>query len=281
LADVLLRCRLNGHHDFELLNQFPKSAHLPNTRLETFFFVVSNIDEYMALQKIRGYRFITANAVIGEQFLFTQTPPSAFTGNSFGFIQWTGERGNYRTRGSVELHWEFPKAARPYLKNIGMLDHAATRVRAGHRDAAILEMMDWTNYNFDFAIYVEKLNSITNVARMPGSEFALVFTSGIKAFAEQESAGPTEQFVQRYGPRVHHLAWRTQHIDETYQALRDDGLRFLSGLVGGPEEGLKQVFTESSPNTLLVFEYIHRYGDFDGFFTRSNVAQLTEATARQ
>jgi len=30
-----------------------------------------------------------------------------------------------------------------------------------------------------------------------------------------------------------------------------------------------------------VNEYIHRYGDFDGFFTRTNVERLTKATERQ
>jgi hypothetical protein len=32
---------------------------------------------------------------------------------------------------------------------------------------------------------------------------------------------------------------------------------------------------------MLVTEYIHRYGDFDGFFTKSNVTLLTGATGRQ
>jgi hypothetical protein len=36
-----------------------------------------------------------------------------------------------------------------------------------------------------------------------------------------------------------------------------------------------------SNHTLIVNEYIHRYGDFDGFFTRSNVERLTKATERQ
>ena len=58
-------------------------------------------------------------------------------------------------------------------------------------------------------------------------------------------------------------------------------MRFLIELVGSPEEGLRQTFTEASKNTLLVTEYIHRYGDFDGFFTRSNVTRLTAATERQ
>ena len=56
---------------------------------------------------------------------------------------------------------------------------------------------------------------------------------------------------------------------------------FLIGLVGNEQEGLKQTFSVPSENTLLVNEYIHRYGDFDGFFTASNVTLLTGATNKQ
>ncbi len=45
----------------------------------------------------------------------------------------------------------------------------------------------------------------------------------------------------------------------------DDGMKFLIDLVGSPAEGLKQTFTQPSVNTLLVNEYIHSYGDFNGF----------------
>ena len=58
-------------------------------------------------------------------------------------------------------------------------------------------------------------------------------------------------------------------------------MKFLLDLVGSEKEGLKQIFSEPSSSTLIVNEYIHRYGGFDGFFTRSNVEKLTEATARQ
>jgi hypothetical protein len=52
-------------------------------------------------------------------------------------------------------------------------------------------------------------------------------------------------------------------------------------LVGSEEEGLKQTFTEPSVQSMLVTEYIHRYAGFDGFFTKSNVTELTKATAIQ
>lgn len=64
-------------------------------------------------------------------------------------------------------------------------------------------------------------------------------------------------------------------------SLKDDGRAFLLDLVGSPEEGLKQIFTVPSPHTMLVTEYIKRYGGFDGFFMKSNVELLTKATERQ
>ncbi len=109
----------------------------------------------------------------------------------------------------------------------------------------------------------------------------MVFTSGITPYVSDEVSGPTEKFIHNYGTRVHHIAFQTEKIEETYQALMDDGMRFLIELVGSSEEGLKQTFTEPSKNTLLVTEYIHRYGEFDGFFTKSNVTRLTAATGKQ
>jgi len=78
------------------------------------------------------------------------------------------------------------------------------------RDAAILEFVRLTNHRFDFAIYVESLNSITNVTRRSRDGVGLVFTSGISPFKDEASAGPTEKFVYNYGPRTHHLAFDTE-----------------------------------------------------------------------
>ncbi len=138
--------------------------------------------------------------------------------------------------------------------------------------------MELTNYRFDFAIYVRTMNSITNVARLSDETYAQVFTAGIAPFTSPETSGPTEKYVHNYGSRVHHLAFHTENIEDTYQTLVQEGLGFLIELVGSPEEGLKQTFTRGMRSTFLVNEYIHRYGGFDGFFTRSNVTDLTRAT---
>jgi hypothetical protein len=109
----------------------------------------------------------------------------------------------------------------------------------------------------------------------------MVFTSGITPFAGGAVSGPTEKFIRNYGTRVHHMAFRTERIQETVSSLKKDGMAFLLDLVGSEEEGLRQIFSDPSPHTFIVNEYIQRYGDFDGFFTRSNVERLTEATGKQ
>jgi hypothetical protein len=128
---------------------------------------------------------------------------------------------------------------------------------------------------------VKLFNSITNVSRLAGEDFALVFTSGIRPFESDETSGPTEKFLHNYGPRVHHMAFRTERIEETFAALQQRGMEFLIALIGSEDEGLKQTFSVASENTLLVNEYIRRYGDFDGFFSPKNVMLLTGSTDKQ
>ncbi|MCK5116504.1 MAG: hypothetical protein KAR44_07870 [Candidatus Aegiribacteria sp.] len=278
---VLIRSRKAGTNPFSSFNTAPKAGHLPNTRLETFVFSTPDLGRYSSIQSSRGVHFQEESILDTDSMLFTQTIPSHFHGCSFGFVQWKGESGNFRTPGSSGLDWEFEKPSSAHLNRIFELDHTATRVHAQQRDEAIIEFMELTNYNFSLAIYVKGFNSITSVARLSEKDFAMVFTSGILPDNGQEDVGPTEQFIRNYGTRVHHLAFRTEEIDSTYKALINDGMEFLLELVGSPEEGLQQTFSLGSPNTLLVNEYIQRYGGFDGFFTSGNVTLLTESTGRQ
>lgn len=281
-ADFLIRSRMKGSNPFQKINDAPRSRSLPNTRLESFVFETSDIEKYVSLQSQNNIEFQGSIEDLGNYY-FIQTKPSQFTGNSLGFIEWKGKRGVYSSPLSRPVNFGI-EAAPPsgwHRKNILWLDHAATRVRAQDRNPAIMEFMRLTNYDFDFAIYVKSLNSITSVARLSHSDFAMVFTSGIAPFISTEVSGPTEKFISNFGSRVHHIAFQTEEIEVTVDALEKDGMRFLLPLVGSPEEGLKQIFSQPSENTLLVTEYIHRYGDFDGFFTRSNVTKLTAATDKQ
>ncbi|MHA1520395.1 MAG: hypothetical protein ACTSRK_09455 [Promethearchaeota archaeon] len=286
---LLVRARMKpkSQNPFFSYNDHPKSKDLPNTRLETFVFEVPNLSKYVEIQQSQGIQFLTGEIIDMDNYSFIQTLPSKYIGTSYGFIQShsnnnSGSKMDYHTDEFKEItNWDLQKPDYSHLKNIYELDHTATRVKAVERDAAIIEFMKMTNYNFEFAIYVKHLNSITNVARLSATDFAMVFTSGITPFQTSGVSGPTEKFTYNYGPRVHHMAFRTEQIDETYNQLRETGMEFLVELVGSEEEGLKQTFSAQSPSTMIVNEYIHRFGDFDGFFTKSNVTDLTRATEKQ
>ena len=280
-ASIIIRSRGGGPNPFTAANRARLTGTLPDTRLETFVFPTPDIQEYVRIQKQRGVQFLTPLPVESDSCSFIQTTPSRFTGNSLGFVEWKGKERSYLPESGKTV---FPLPEKPvfsYLENISGLDHTATRVRAQDRTAAILEFLMLTNYHYDFGVHVKSLNSITSVARRDKDDFAMVFTSGITPYTTDETSGPTELFIRNYGTRVHHMAFRTEMIDETIARLKGDGMAFLLDLVGSEEEGLKQIFSVPSKNTLLINEYIHRYGGFDGFFTRSNVEKLTEATTRQ
>jgi len=279
-ADFLFRTRVTGARPFAAEPLGPKSAHLPGTRVETLVFACHDLARFVDIQKRRGVRFLTDGLVRSEASLFIQTAPSPKSALSFGFVQWLKGNRQYVSGRVREGDWSLPKPDKAHLRNIGIFDHASVRVRAQDRDDAIVEFLELTDYEFSMAVYVDNLNSITNVARLAGEPYAMVITSGLgEAAAGQE--GPTEKFIQNYGRRIHHMAFRTERIEDTFAGLKASGMEFLLELVGSPEEGLKQTFSRPSPQTMMVNEYIHRYPGFDGFFTKSNVTLLTEATANQ
>lgn len=279
-ADFVFRARVRGPKPFAAEPLGPKSAHLPGTRVETMVFACRDLERYVDIQKRRGVRFMTDDIVRSDASLFIQTEPSAKSALSFGFVQWLKGGRQYLSNRVQPGGWCLEKPDRAHLRNIGVFDHASVRVRAKDRDDAIVEFLELTDYEFSMAVYVDNLNSITNVARLEGEPYAMVITSGLgDADAGQE--GPTEMFIRNYGRRIHHLAFRTERIEETFAGLKEAGMNFLLELVGSPEEGLKQTFSRPSAETLMVNEYIYRYAGFDGFFTKSNVTQLTAATAKQ
>ncbi len=279
-ADILIKSRKKEKNPFHSYNIRPKAKKLPNTRLESFVFEVSNLSKYVEIQKEQDVKFLT-NIVDTDNFSFIQTEPSKYIGTSYGFIQWHKNKGDYHPDEFNSFSRDIKKPDFDYLRNIKELDHTATRVKAQDRDAAILEFMKLTNYDFNFAIYVKNLNSITNVARLSAKDFAMVFTSGITNYKNSKESGPTERFTYNYGTRVHHMAFHTNKIEDTFEGLKENGMDFLIQLIGSENEGLKQTFSVQSPHTLIVNEYIHRYGDFDGFFTKSNVTDLTRSTEKQ
>ncbi|MFV0315818.1 MAG: hypothetical protein ACK5O2_02510 [Microthrixaceae bacterium] len=175
------------------------------------------------------------------------------------------------------------------------LDHMATRILAGEREDAILEYLTMVPYYFWGAYNISEMNSSTNVTRNPSVDDdkkspARVFTANntpsfVNSF--EQLPMPTEDFVRNFGRRMHHMAYAVidghiaseKNVDYVVRQLGEAGTEFLAHVVGEckDEPNLKQIFSKSSPFSLLITEYVERCHDYEGFFTRSNVAALTEA----
>jgi hypothetical protein len=95
--------------------------------------------------------------------------------------------------------------------------------------------------------------------------------------------------VRNYGPRLHHFALGVAdgetegriNIDYVVDSIRSQGKDFLLDVIGSREEGLKQIFSSASEHSSLIIEYVQRFGDFEGFFTKRNVARLTQAAGTE
>lgn len=175
------------------------------------------------------------------------------------------------------------------------LDHMATRILAGDREDAILEYLTMVPYYFWGAYNIMEMNSSTNVTRHPDVDDdkkspARVFTANntpsfVNSFDNLPM--PTEDFVRNFGRRMHHMAYAVidghvaseKNVDYIVRELADLGTPFLADVVGecNDEPNLKQIFSKSSPFSLLITEYVERCHGYEGFFTRDNVAALTEA----
>jgi hypothetical protein len=175
------------------------------------------------------------------------------------------------------------------------LDHMATRVLAGDREDAILEYLTMVPYYFWGAYNITEMNSSTNVTRRPdvGDDKrspARVFTANNTPSFVNSFEGlpmPTEDFVRNFGRRMHHMALAVidgqvageKNVDYVVDQLSEMGTPFLANVVGECKDdpNLKQIFSKSSPYSMLITEYVERCHGYEGFFTRDNVAALTAA----
>lgn len=74
-----------------------------------------------------------------------------------------------------------------------------------------------------------------------------------------------------------------KNVDYVVRKLEEAGIPFLADVVGECTDtpNLKQIFSRSSSHSLLITEYVQRCMGYEGFFTRENVASLTEAAGQE
>ena len=291
---------------FRSLNEvYPIGARKPNSRYMGEILRVENLSEVVRLQQDRDFRFFSqdevrrlelpGNVAIGK--------PSPYTHNIIGYMERPpGELRVYALgissiRDDVQAVYLNAKALQEGLGLTGLVlpvDHLATRIYSQNREVAILEWLSLSSYYFWGSYDIADQNSSTNVTK--SVHFRSELNSPAKVFTANNTPyfvnhlerlpSPTETFVRNYGPRLHHIALAvrdgerldgTANIDFVVDAIRAQGREFLLDVIGSREDGIKQIFSSASEHSSLIIEYVQRFGEFDGFFTRQNVAQLTHA----
>ena len=288
---------------------YPLAQQKPNSRYVGEIFATQDMQETCKILESHNIRFhypgeVDNRLFANDHFLFSF--PSDFTYNrigytSFGFEDYDalqlGQPFNLTDEQIASLNQQEQLGHDHGLTElISGVDHMATRILSGEREDAILEFLTMVNYYFWGAYNIAAMNSSTNVNRNHRVDDdkespAKVFTANntpsfVNSFENHPM--PTEDFVRNYGRRMHHVAYEVidgdhpsgvKNVDYVVGKLADLGIPFLAHVVGECKDDpdLKQIFSKHSKYSLLITEYVERCHDFEGFFTKQNVASLTEA----
>jgi hypothetical protein len=287
---------------------YPLASRKPNARYIGEVYRVSAVSAVRDTLEAQNVRFVypgdTANSFYCRDHL-NFTFLSDFTYNRVGYIDCDldtldeldlGDRVSLAGESERKLETAAAMQAERGISELVLgIDHLATRVLAGEREDAILEYLTMVPYYFWGAYNISEMNSSTNVTRHPNVDDdkkspARVFTANntpsfVNSF--EDLPMPTEDFVRNFGRRMHHMAVAVidgerageKNVDYVVEQLTAMGTPFLANVVGEcrDEPNLKQIFSKSSPYSMLITEYVERCHGYEGFFTRDNVAALTAA----
>ncbi|MBN1328338.1 MAG: hypothetical protein JXA54_02585 [Candidatus Heimdallarchaeota archaeon] len=155
------------------------------------------------------------------------------------------------------------------------LDHVAYRVKRGEREKFMSELMNYLPYKHYKSFIVITSNATTTTLKLFDTLPVIVISEG----TTEDSV--VEKYCQKYGSRVHHLAYEVTNIEQVVKIQKARGVKFTTeNIIGSEEEGIKQIFTMPTETTNHIIEYIQRFGDFDGFFTPNNIGGLMLSTVK-
>ena len=292
---------------FRSLNEvYPIGANKPNSRYMGEILRVSDLHSVVRCQQEREFRFFSQDQIRKLQLPgnLAISKPSPYTHNIVAYME--RPPGHIRTyalgvssiRDDVQQVYLAAKEKQVELgidKLILPIDHLATRVYSQNREVAILEWLSLSSYYYWGSYDITDQNSSTNVTK--STHYPNELQSPAKVFTANNTPyfvnhlnklpSPTETFVRNYGPRLHHIAVAVadgltkenglENIDYVVSQIASQGRNFLLDVIGSKEDGLKQIFSSASEHSSLIIEYVQRFGDFNGFFTKHNVAKLTHA----
>lgn len=290
---------------FRSLNEvYPIGARKPNSRYMGEILRVNDLHGVVECQQAREFRFFSQNETRKLELPgnLAIVKPSPYTHNIVGYIERPPEQirvyalGISSIRPDVQEVYEAAKELQKQLRIDDLIlpvDHLATRIYSQNREVAILEWLSLSSYYYWGSYDIRDQNSSTNVtksvhhaseARSPAKVFTASNTPYFVNHLERLPS-PTETFVRNYGPRLHHIALAVrdgetggrENIEHVVNRIAAQGKDFLLDVTGSRDQGLKQIFSSASEHSSLIIEYVQRFGEFQGFFARDNVARLTHA----
>lgn len=290
---------------FRSLNEvYPIGAVKPNSRYMGEILRVSDLHSVVELQAEREFRFFSQDEIRRLELPgnLAISKPSPYTHNIVAYMERPLDQIRVYALGLSEIRpdiQEVALASKQRQKDLGIdelilpIDHLATRVYCQNREVAILEWLSLSSYYYWGSYDIKDQNSSTNVTK--SVHYASELFSPAKVFTANNTPyfvnhlerlpSPTETFVRNYGPRLHHIALavadgdtaNVENIEYVVEQIKNEGRDFLLDVIGSKHEGLKQIFSSASEHSSLIIEYVQRFGDFEGFFTKDNVAELTHA----
>jgi hypothetical protein len=294
---------------FRSLNEvYPIGKIKPDSRYMGEILRVTDLHSVVKLQTEREFRFFTQDEIRKLELPgnIAVSKPSPYTHNIVGYMERPLDQLRVYALGLSEIRHEIQEisfASKQRQIELGIadlilpIDHLATRVYSQNREVAILEWLSWSSYYYWGSFDINDQNSSTNVTKSVhySSEIrspAKVFTANNTPYFVnhlEKLPSPTETFVRNYGPRLHHIALAVadgeqagmENIQYVVEKIRREGRDFLLDVIGSKQQGLKQIFSSASEHSSLIIEYVQRFGDFDGFFARDNIAELTRAAGTE
>jgi hypothetical protein len=290
---------------FRSLNEvYPIGSYKPYSRYMGEVLRVTDLHSVVRLQREREFRFFSQDDIRRLEMPgnLAVSKPSPYTHNIVAYLEREPNELRVYALGWSSIRSDVQEtylAAKELQKRLRIdtlilpIDHLATRVYSQNREVAILEYLSWSSYYYWGSYDIKDQNSSTNVTKsvhhpQEVRSPAKVFTANNTPYFVnhlEKLPSPTETFVRNYGPRLHHIAIAVrdgetdgmENIEFVVRVIREQGKDFLLDVIGSKEQGLKQIFSSASEHSSLIIEYVQRYGDFDGFFAKDNVAELTHA----
>lgn len=168
---------------------------------------------------------------------------------------------------------DYRAAPSKYFDQIGGIDHIAYRIRLDGVKTAAKNLMQLTGFQFSDCYTIGAENAETMVFRWGDNKPAIVASYG------WEKSAVVWQYVEKYGPRVHHTAFYTNDVLDVVDFQMKQQVQFTTEkMIGSKDRGILQIFTTPSPYSHEITEYIERFYGFTGFFDKGNVGDLMKST---